>query len=154
MQNFMKTAISEARKGMHAHHGGPFGAVIVKKGKIISRAHNTVLKNKDPTQHAEMNAIRSAAKKLKKFDLSGCEIFATSEPCPMCFTAIHWARIGKAHYGATLKDSEKAGFHELHITDFLLKKMGRSKVKLVQDKLKNECRELFKEYKKMRGKKY
>ena len=95
---FMRIALKEAEKGMEKGEGGPFGAVIVKDGEIISKAHNEVLKTNDPTAHAEMVAIRRASKKLGRFNLSDCDIYSTCEPCPMCFSAIHWAKIKKLYF--------------------------------------------------------
>ena len=92
-EKYMWIAVCEARKNLCKVCGGPFGACIVKGGKVIAGARNTVLKN-DASCHAEINAIRLASKKLKTHDLSGCRIYSTTEPCPMCFSAIHWARIG------------------------------------------------------------
>ena len=91
--DFMRKAIAEARKNLLRPQGGPFGACIVKDGRVLAAARNTVLKD-DATSHAEVNAIRLASRKLGTFDLTGCEIYSTTEPCPMCFGAIHWARIG------------------------------------------------------------
>lgn len=88
MNPFMELAVLEALEGIELGHGGPFGAVIVKNGKVISRAHNMVIVNNDPTAHGEIQAIRSACKKLNTFDLTGCEIYTTGYPCPMCFCAI------------------------------------------------------------------
>ncbi|MDT8337719.1 MAG: nucleoside deaminase [Sulfurimonas sp.] len=112
MNNFMLQAVKEALNGVEHNHGGPFGAVIVKNGKIISKAHNQVLKNSDPTAHAEINAIKKASKKLKTFDLSGCEIYTTCMPCPMCLGAIKWANIKIIYYGATSKDADAIGFRD------------------------------------------
>lgn len=89
----MKVAIDEAFKGIENNEGGPFGAVITKNGKIISKSHNEVIKNQDPTCHAEMIAIRRACAKLGTLNLSDCEIYSSCEPCPMCFSAIHWAKM-------------------------------------------------------------
>jgi len=91
-QEYMLLAIAKARKNFKSLAGGPFGACIVRHGKLLSVARNTVLKE-DATCHAEINAIRQASKKLKSFDLSGCVVYSTTEPCPMCFSAIHWARM-------------------------------------------------------------
>jgi guanine deaminase len=110
--DYMRKATNEAYKGMRAKDGGPFGAVIVKKGKIIATAHNMVLKTKDPTAHAEITAIRKATKKLKRFDLSDCEIYSSCEPCPMCLAAIEWARMKKLYYGCTREDANSAGFSD------------------------------------------
>ena len=120
----MKLAIRSVRQGIGRSEGGPFGAVIVRGGQAIAVAHNTVLKDRDATCHAEVNAIRIASRKLKRFDLSDCIIYSTTEPCPMCFSAIHWARIKKIVYGTTTADAARIGFNELRIADALLK--GRS----------------------------
>ncbi|MDD2651485.1 MAG: nucleoside deaminase [Sulfurimonas sp.] len=112
MNSFMRGAIQEAFYGVKQNHGGPFGAVVVKSGKIIAKAHNQVLKNNDPTAHAEVNAIRKACKKLGTFDLSGCEIYTTCMPCPMCLGAIKWANIKTVFYGATSKDADDIGFRD------------------------------------------
>lgn len=119
MNTFMKEAITEANKSISDLEGGPFGAVIVKDGKIISKGHNQVIGFKDPTAHAEMQAIREACKILDTFDLSGCEIYTTSEPCPMCYSAIHWARIDKIYYGCTREDAAAIGFDDELIYDVL-----------------------------------
>lgn len=115
MNPFMKRAIAEALRGLRKGEGGPFGAVVVRKGKIVAIGHNTVLQTHDPTCHAEMNAIRVAAKKLKRFDLSDCEIYSSCEPCPMCFSAIHWAKMKTLYYGCTQQDAEKIGFDDKFI---------------------------------------
>ncbi len=112
MNRWMKIAYSEATKGMLADDGGPFGAVIVKDEKIIAVAHNEVLKTKDSTAHAEMNAIRKACKELDSFDLSGCVLYTSCQPCPMCLGAIFWARIGTVYYGATEDDAARGGFDD------------------------------------------
>ena len=108
----MHQAVKEAFKGVEHNHGGPFGAVVVKNGKIISKAHNQVVKTDDPTAHAEMNAIRKASKKLGTFDLSGCEIYTTCMPCPMCLGAIKWSNIKIVYYGASSKDADAIGFRD------------------------------------------
>lgn len=112
MNQYMKIAMDEARKGMSKGHGGPFGAVIVKDGKIIAKDHNTVLRKKDATCHAEINVIREASKKLKSFDLSSCEIYTTGKPCKMCEAAINWAKIKKVYYGNTYRDAMNMGFDD------------------------------------------
>ncbi|MFA5455014.1 MAG: nucleoside deaminase [Sulfurimonas sp.] len=113
MNTFMHQAVKEAFVGVQQNHGGPFGAVVVKEGKILSKAHNKVLKNNDPTAHAEINAIKKASKKLGTFDLSGCEIYTTCMPCPMCLGAIKWANIKTVYYGALSKDADAIGFRDL-----------------------------------------
>jgi tRNA(Arg) A34 adenosine deaminase TadA len=138
----MDRAIREARKNLVRPDGGPFGACIVKDGRIVAAARNTVLAS-DATSHAEVNAIRKASKKLRTFDLTGCEIYSTTEPCPMCFGAIHWARIGAVYYGAGIHDAARAGFHELKISNARMKALGGSKIRLVPGFMRAECRELF-----------
>ena len=113
----MKIAVDEAKKGVTNGDGGPFGALVVKNGKIIAKAHNSVVKTNDPTAHAEINAIRKAAKKLNSFDLSGCEIYTTCMPCPMCMGAIRWANINIIYYGATSKDAQDIGFRDKEFYD-------------------------------------
>jgi len=109
---FMLLAVREARKGMNGNEGGPFGAAVVLAGRVISRAHNEVIKSKDPTAHAEILAIRRASKKLGRFDLSDCMIYTTCEPCPMCLAAIHWARIKTFYFGCTKGDASRIGFDD------------------------------------------
>jgi guanine deaminase len=112
MNKYMSLAIKEAKKGIKKGDGGPFGAVLVYKGKVISKDHNTVLKNKDCTCHAEMNVLRKGCKKFKDFNLSGCEIYTTGKPCKMCESAINWAKIKKIYYGNTYEDALKMGFDD------------------------------------------
>ena len=112
MNKWMKIALSEATTGMLANDGGPFGAVILKNGEVIARSHNKVLKTKDPTAHAEINAIREASAKLNSFDLSSCTLYTTCMPCPMCLGAIFWARIKTVYYGATEQDAARGGFDD------------------------------------------
>ena len=119
MNKWMKIAYDEATIGMLTNEGGPFGAVIVKDEIIIAKAHNRVLLSKDPTAHAEVNAIRLASKKLDSFDLSGCTLYTTCMPCPMCLGAIMWARISNVYYGATEEDAKKGGFDDLHFYELL-----------------------------------
>jgi tRNA(Arg) A34 adenosine deaminase TadA len=109
---FMRNAIALAYEGMQGGHGGPFGAVIVRDGKIIGQGHNRVLSAIDPTAHAEVTAIRDAAKNVQNFDLSGSEIFVNGMPCPMCMSAIFWARIGKVYYGCGPEDAAAIGFDD------------------------------------------
>ena len=137
-KQYMALAIKEARKNLLDMHGGPFGACIVKNGRVIAVARNTVLNN-DATCHAEINAIRLASQKLRTFDLSACEIYSTTEPCPMCFSAIHWSKISKIYYGTTIADVAKRGFNELAISNTLLKKLGRSKVTIIKPVARKEC---------------
>ena len=119
MNQLMKAAIEEARTGFNRDDGGPFGAIIVKDGVLIAQAHNEVLKTNDPTAHAEILAIRKACAHLKNYDLSDCEIYSTSEPCPMCFSAIHWSRLKKLYFGTTRDDVAVIGFDDSLIYDIL-----------------------------------
>jgi tRNA(Arg) A34 adenosine deaminase TadA len=107
----MERAIELAKEGVN-NDGGPFGAVVVKDGKIIAEAYNEVTLTNDPTAHAEVLAIKRACKALNTFDLSGCEIYSSCEPCPMCLGAIYWAKIGKLYYSANRDDAKKAGFKD------------------------------------------
>ena len=116
----MQEAFEEAEHGIKSGDGGPFGAVIVKEGKIIARGHNEVVKTNDPTAHAEMVAIRKAASTLQNFKLEGCSLYVTGEPCPMCFSAIHWAHIDKVYYCNTKEDAARIGFDDSVITEIIL----------------------------------
>ncbi len=109
---FMAAAIDEALDGIRKGHGGPFGCVIVKDGQIVGRGHNMVLKNNDSTAHGEITAIRDAEKRLKRYDLSGCELYTTGEPCPMCLYACLWANIDRVYYGCTIEDNSMIGFRD------------------------------------------
>lgn len=114
-QKFMDEAIRLASMNMDVTNGGPFGCVIVKDGEIIASAFNEVLRTNDPTAHAEIVAIRRACEKLNSYQLDGCEIFTSCEPCPMCLGAIYWSRPEKVYYAASREDAEKAGFDDNHI---------------------------------------
>lgn len=117
----MLLAISKAEENIVTGEGGPFGAVVVRDGKIIAAVGNRVTSTNDPTAHAEVVAIREACKSLDTFDLSGCEIYASCEPCPMCLGAIMWARIDKLYYAADRVDAARAGFDdELFYTELAL----------------------------------
>ncbi len=110
--SFLDLAVKSAIDGLKKNHGGPFGACVVKGEAVVSIAHNEVLKTNDPTMHAEINAIRKASKKLGTFDLTGCEIYSTCMPCPMCLGAIKWANIKTVYYGATSRDADDIGFRD------------------------------------------
>lgn len=111
-KEFMQEAIALAAQGMHANQGGPFGAVIVKDGEIIGRGNNCVTSHNDPTAHAEVNAIRDACQHLNTFNLAGCEIYTSCEPCPMCLAAIYWARLDAVYMGANRHDAADIGFDD------------------------------------------
>ena len=112
MDKFMEIAYKEALIGLSKKQGGPFGAVIVKDGKVIAKGHNKVLLKKDPTAHAEVVAIRKACKKLNTVDLSGCTLYASSKPCPMCIGVIQWSRIKNVKYSGGYEDTKKLNFDD------------------------------------------
>ncbi len=122
---YMQLAIDLAKENVKKGFGGPFGAVIVKNGEVIAQAANSVTSTNDPTAHAEVNVIRQACKKLNTFNLSGCEIYASCEPCPMCLSAIYWARIDKVYVAATKKDAADAGFDD----EFIYKELDLPETK-------------------------
>jgi len=148
---YMGMAIRKAMENLSKLEGGPFGAVIVKGGKVIAVARNTVLKN-DASCHAEINAIRLASKKLENYDLSGCQIYSTTEPCPMCFSAIHWAKIECIFYGNDISDAKSIGFNELCIPSASMKKLGKAKIKIVRGIMRKECNQLFNDWDKLQDK--
>ena len=112
MNRYMRMAIKEAYRGIEAGDGGPFGAVIVKNGTVIAKGHNHVVSKNDPTCHGEIDAIRKACKKLNTFDLTGCELYTTGEPCTMCLCASMWANISKIYYACTIEDNGLIGFRD------------------------------------------
>lgn len=144
-KKYMKMAIREAYKGIANGDGGPFGAVIVKDDKVIAKAHNLVLKNNDPTCHGEMTAIRKACKKLGTFDLTGCEIYTTGYPCPMCMCAIQWANIKTVYYGCNIMDTEEIGFRDKQFYENPLEPV---------EVARKECLKLYEDYKAMDAKNY
>jgi tRNA(Arg) A34 adenosine deaminase TadA len=109
---FLRHAIRLATRNVESGAGGPFGALVVRDGRIVSEAVNTVTATLDPTAHAEVNAIRTAAKALQDFTLAGSQLYTSCEPCPMCFAAAHWARIDAIYYGASAADAASAGFDD------------------------------------------
>lgn len=149
----MQLAIDEARKTMNQDIGGPFGALIVKDNKVIAVSSNTVLGSHDPTAHAEINAIREAGKKLNTHDLTGCKIYATGYPCPMCLSAIIWANIKEVYFGTTLKDLEKIGFRDEYIYDFI-RKNNIGEILSIKNIEREECIKLFEEYIQMKKEMY
>jgi tRNA(Arg) A34 adenosine deaminase TadA len=150
-EEFMRLAIREARKNLRDLWGGPFGACIVRDGEVLAVARNLVLK-KDATCHAEINAIRAASRKLGAYDLSGCQIYSTTEPCPMCFAAIHWARLGLLVYGTSIEDVRKLGFNELTIPNATLRALGGAKTPVLAGFMIDECRQLLQDWEKLKNK--
>ena len=150
MNDFMKLAKENAEKAIEKGEGGPFGAVIVDKfGNIIANGNNKVLKEKDPTAHAEIVAIREATKKLNTYDLSEYILYTSAEPCPMCLSAIIWANIKTVYYGCNKKDTEKIGFRDDMIYEYLKgNKKGVLELKEIDRK---ECLETFNKYTEKNG---
>lgn len=142
----MREAIKEAESNLLTDEGGPFGAIVVKEGKIVGKGHNRVLKNNDPTCHAEVEAIREACRNLGTYDLTGCELYASSYPCPMCLGAIIWANIKKVYYANSAEDAGVIGFRDDYIYDFIEGKC-QDKLVLEFDQLgREEAIETFKRY--------
>lgn len=145
-KQLMREAIRLSREGMTNGDGGPFGAVVVKDGKIVGRGWNRVLAKTDPTAHAEVEAIRDACASLKNFDLSGAEIYTSCEPCPMCLAAIYWARIGKIHYGNTRADAADIEFDDNRIYEEIPKKLEDRDIPM-HSFLRDEAQTVFQEWK-------
>lgn len=150
--NAMKKAIEESKANLSNNYknGGPFGAVIVKDGEIISSAHNTVIESNDPTAHAEVNAIREACKKLNTHDLSGCVLYTSAEPCPMCLSAIIWANIKIVYYANTKKDADEIGYRDDMIYEYL---KGNDKQLIEVRRIESEeALEVFRNFKNLEDK--
>ena len=118
---FMRAAIRISLAKMRGNHGGPFGAVVVRRGKIVGRGWNQVTSTNDPTAHAEVSAIRDACRRLKTFQLDDCELYTSCEPCPMCLAAIYWARCRRVYYGNTRQDAARIDFAD----DFIYREIAR-----------------------------
>ena len=152
MNKYMKMAIEEAREGIRNNHGGPFGTVIVRDGEVVGRGPNMVLRNNDATCHGEIAAIRDAGARLGTYDLSGCELYTTGEPCHMCLCACMWANISKIWYGCTIEDNGLIGFRDDKFDRIF---GGRDKLGDLMGELDREaCRELFSEYRSLEHKTY
>lgn len=128
----MREAIRISLTKMRANHGGPFGAVVVRRGKIIGRGWNRVTSTNDPTAHAEVEAIRAACRRLKTFQLDDCELYTSCEPCPMCLSAIYWARLKAVYYGNTRKDAAKIEFDDDFLYDEVARPISRRKIPMKQ----------------------
>lgn len=149
---FMQIAIQEAREGISNGDGGPFGTAIVRDGVLIASGHNHVLAYNDPTCHGEVDAIRKACKRLGTFDLTGCELYTTGEPCHMCLCACMWANISKIYYGCTIADNEIIGFRDNKFDQIF---GGRDKLGDYMTEVDREaCLRLFLDYSKMGATKY
>lgn len=144
-KEFMREAIQLANESV-ACGGGPFGAVVVKDGEIIAKRSNRVAIDNDPTAHAEVSAIREACQKLQTFDLSGCVIYTSCEPCPMCLGAIYWAHIDRVYYGNDRADAAEIGFADNHIYEELDLPMGQRRIPFIP-LLHDEALESFQRWK-------
>jgi guanine deaminase len=142
-EKFMRIAIELSEYNVKQGQGGPFGAVIVKDGMIISRSGNRVVPTNDPTAHAEISAIRMACQELETFNLEGCVIYTSCEPCPMCLSAIYWAHIDQIYYANDKTDAAKIGFDDQFIYDEIACEMKDRKIPVVQ-LLRNEAQGAFK----------
>ena len=138
---FMKRAIQLSIESVN-NGGGPFGCVITKDNKIISEGSNKVTSTNDPTAHGEIVAIRTACKKLNNFSLNGCELYSNCEPCPMCLSAIYWARIDKVYYANTREDAQKIDFDDSFIYSEFQKNINERKIPMFQ-MMRNEALESF-----------
>lgn len=138
----MKRAIELSCENVTKVRGGPFGCVIVRKGKIISEGINQVTHKNDPTAHAEIVAIRKACQKLRKFSLEDCVLYTSCEPCPMCLAAIYWARIKTVYFANTQKDAQKIGFDDEWIYQELAKPITKRKIKM-KPLMRDEAKSAF-----------
>lgn len=148
MNHYMKIAVEEAREGIRNGHGGPFGCVIVKDGKIIGKGHNEVVKQQDPTCHGEMMAIHEACRTMQSFDLSGCELYTTAQPCPMCLGAILWANVKKVYYGCNIQDTDAIGFRD----EQFYNRSEEEQAEFIEEIDRKECKQLFEEYQMIKDK--
>jgi tRNA(Arg) A34 adenosine deaminase TadA len=144
-ERFMRLAIDKTREGI-AKGQSPFGSCIVRDGQVVALSHNVVWLTTDITAHAEVTALREACRALGTIDLHGCVLYSTCEPCPMCFSAIHWAKIDVIVFGARIADAKDAGFNELSISNEEMKRFGGSPVELVPELLRAESVALFREW--------
>ena len=142
---FIQEAIALSLHSVRSGKGGPFGAVIVKDGEIIAKAHNQVTSTNDPTAHAEIVAIREACQVLQTFQLTGCELYTSCEPCPMCFGAIYWARLDRVYYANTKADTAQIGFDDQFIYDELELPIGDRLLPMIQ-LMRDEALAAFQEW--------
>jgi len=146
-KEYLLQAVAQAQKTMRSNKGGPFGAAIVDTEGKVYVASNTVLEDKDPTAHAEVNVIRKTCKEKGTFDLSGCILYTTCYPCPMCLAACIWANIRKIYYGSTAKDAEEVGFRDDYIYKFIGGSCSDTKVMELVQSNRETTQPLFEEYK-------
>lgn len=146
-REIIQAAIDQARKTMNQNIGGPFGAAVIDAdGTVLSVASNSVLGDHDPTAHAEVNAIREACRVKGTHDLTGCVIYATGYPCPMCLSAIIWANIKMVYYGCRPKDAEEIGFRDDFIYNFIQDGLTDGEILTIEEKHREDCLVLFREY--------
>ena len=147
MNEYMKVAKELAEENLTINAGGPFGACVVKDGEIIGRGSNKVISENDPTAHAEINAIREACKNIGSHDLSGCELYTSCYPCPMCLSAIIWANIKKVYYGNTKEDAAEIGFRDEFIYEYIKNGNSNADVLALESMDREETIKAFEEYK-------
>lgn len=145
-KQYMREAIEISRRMMRRGEGGPFGAVVVRKGKIVGRGWNQVTSTNDPTAHAEVGAIRDACKRLKTFQLADCELYTSCEPCPMCLSAMYWARLKRVYYANTRKDAAAIDFDDDFIYREIPRPIGKRKLPMRQ-LMRAEALTAFREWK-------
>ena len=151
MEKFMEAALQEAYEGIEKNHGGPFGAVVVKEGRIVGRGHNRVLYKKDPTCHGEMEAIRDASKNLGTHDLTGCQLYTTAEPCPMCLGGILWSNIQEVYFGCDRIDTDRIGFRDDVFYEYL---DGKNDILSIRQIDHEKCLSLFEHYEAKKAQRY
>ncbi|MGG1674391.1 nucleoside deaminase [Neobacillus sp. NRS-1170] len=149
--DYIKMAVDATIEGMNKKIGGPFGATIVRNGEVIAAVSNTMMRDTDPSAHAELVAVREACKKLGTFDLSDCVMYATCEPCPMCVSVMIWAGINEVYYVNTKEDADKHGFSDMHLRKYL-KGEDDSVIKMVKVEPRNDCDYLFEHFHKLNDK--
>ncbi|MGF1633737.1 MAG: nucleoside deaminase [Phycisphaerae bacterium] len=149
-ETYMRLALERCREGVLAGQS-PFGAVIVRDGQILAATHNRVRLDTDPSAHGEVVCIRAACRHVGDISLKGATIYSTTEPCPMCFTAIHWADIGRIVYAARVEDAKRFGFKELQISNAKMKQVSGSEIELVPDMLRDDALALYDLWKEQRG---
>ena len=145
-EDLMRLAIERTREGI-AVGQSPFGSVLVREGRVVAATHNTVWRDTDPTAHAEVNCLRASSRELGTIDLKGSILYSTCEPCPMCLSAIHWAKVDRVVFGASIADAAGAGFSELAVGAADLARMGGSPLVVEGGLLREECARLFEEWK-------
>lgn len=151
MEKFMEAALQEAYEGIEKNHGGPFGAVVVKDGRIVGRGHNRVLYKKDSTCHGEMEAIRDACKNLGTHDLTGCQLYTTAEPCPMCLGGILWSNIQEVYFGCDRIDTDRIGFRDDIFYEYL---DGKNDILSIRQIDHEKCLSLFEHYEAKKAQRY